>query len=147
MSKKSRWSQDSDWSQNSQWQSGRWVYLPGPEPPPAEEIVEGNKCAAESGFHPFVFKATRLKDEKYRFYGACAEGCVKCVIGFLDGKPTDWVQALSDSKAYSAADFAIFELLKDGPRKMALAKVIELLEAHEVTPNFYEKDGESWKEK
>jgi hypothetical protein len=135
----------SDSDRKRERKSGYWEFVEDPPAVPPAAVVDGTRCSAES-CHPFTFGVKKLQNEKYRYYGACAEGCVKCVRAYIGEQSIEFLKAVSDSKTYTATDFAIFELLKN-ESDVALRQVVADLLEKGVVPLYYEPDGSSWKER
>jgi len=124
---------------------GHWQFVPAPVTVPLPVVAEGTRCPAPCS-HTFTFRKPRLQDEKYRYYAACAEGCLPCVSMYTSTKPLDFLQAVSNTKTYTAMDFAIYGLLEQGGNARH-QPIIEELTRMMVEPLYYEWDGNAWKER
>jgi hypothetical protein len=124
---------------------GHWQFVPAPVTVPLSEVAECTRCSAPCS-HTYTFSKVRLQDEKYRYYAACAEGCLPCVSVYTSTKPLDFLQSVSNSKTYTAMGFAIYVLLEQGGN-VGHERVIEELKKLMVEPLYYEWGGNAWKER
>ena len=87
-----------------------------------------------------------MDQAKYRYYAACADGCVKCVRDYIKTSTPDILNSVSNSDKYTALDYVLFVYLEgcggDGHRR-----VIEDLKAAQVDAKWYVHDGDTWKKR
>ena len=124
-----------------------YYYYREPRPGNWEFVQTANgDCCSKEGCHTYTFGGGRLLQEKYRFYAACADGCVKCVQAYLKNSSVDILNSVSNSEKYTAMDYVLFVYLEgrghDGHRR-----VIEELKAANVDAKWYVYEGDTWKKR
>jgi hypothetical protein len=75
----------------------KWEFVPDPPAVPVAQIANGERCS-EEGRHTYTFGGGRLKQDNYRYYAACADGCVKCVQDYINNSTVEFLQSVSNSE-------------------------------------------------
>jgi hypothetical protein len=114
-------------------------------PWPVTQIANGERCSKE-GCHSWKFGGERLQQEKYRYYAACADGCVKCVMAYIQNNTGEFLNSVSNSDKYTAMDYVLFVHLEvgghDGHRR-----VIDALKVANVAAKWYVYEVDTWKKR
>jgi hypothetical protein len=92
---------------------------------------------SEPALHVYNFSPGQYWCEKYRFFGAAAEGCVGCVRYDYNENP-HLIHATSSDGKYTALDYAIWEAQKH-PEDAAFDAVLEFLVQEGCRSNYYWK--------
>ena len=122
---------------------GKWQYVPYLPAVPVTQIANGERL---EGRHSYTFGGGRLQQEKYRHYAACADGCVKCVMAYIQNNTGEFLNSVSNSDKYTAMDYVLFVHLEVGGLDRH-RRVIDALKDANVAAKWYVYEGDTWKKR